>query len=131
MNLQPIIIDDDHIICFLVKKLLEKCNYPVAKSFTSAIDGLDYIQKEHNTNTEYVIFLDINMPKMNGWQFIEELEKNNILSNYFIFIITSSIDENDKNKSLTYSAVMDFFTKPLKKSLLESLKEKEPLKIYF
>lgn len=131
MTLQPIIIDDDDIICFIVKKLLATCNYPAGKSFTSAIQGLDYISKEQNTETEFLIFLDINMPVMNGWQFIAEMEKLNLKSQFSIFIITSSIDPADKEKAKTYNIVMDYFEKPLRTDVFEMLKKNDRLKKFF
>jgi len=131
MNLQPIVVDDDDIICFLVKKLLKLSNYPEPKSFLSAIDALDFIKKHETTQTRYAIFLDINMPVMNGWEFIETLESLSVISNYEIFILTSSINQNDKDKAFTYSSVKKFIEKPLRKNDLELLKENEYLKPFF
>ncbi len=131
MNLQPLVIDDDNVICFLIKKLLKLSVYPEPKSFLSAVDALEYVKNEQNIKKTYVIFLDINMPNMNGWEFIEALESHAIKSNYFIYIITSSIDENDKHKSTTYSSVKKFISKPLKTIDLELLKESKDLKPFF
>ena len=67
--------------------------------------------------------LDIQMPIMNGFEFVEEFEKLplEVTSNYSIYIISSSINENDLNKVHTYSAVKQFLNKPLTSNTLSTL----------
>lgn len=66
-----------------------------------------------------VVFLDINMPVMDGWEFLEDLSSKEI--NIPIYMLTSSIDKNDNEKSKKYSTVIGFLNKPLKQEKLESI----------
>ena len=70
------------------------------------------------------------MPIMNGFDFVEEFEKlnNDITSSYFVYIISSSINENDLNRVNNYSSVIQFINKPLTsnnlRTIIDSLKSR-------
>lgn len=70
-----------------------------------------------------VIFLDLEMPKFNGWDFIDSFAKlyPKLKKPIDIYIVSSSIDPNDKAKSERYPFVKNYFTKPLKKETLVNL----------
>lgn len=131
MDLQAIVVDDDDVACFLLNKFLILAKFNEAKIFLTAIDALEYLINGQNKEVTYVIFLDINMPVMNGWQFLDELEAKNIKSNYFIFLITSSVNQRDKDKSLKYNHVMDLLVKPINLSVLKALKKNQYLVSFF
>ena len=108
-----ILIDDDRLTSLLNKKIILMA-FPKVEviMFTDASQGLEYLMNQKNVKTVLPkIYLDLNMPTMNGWQFLEEIEKKNILVN--IFILSSSIDYKDMNKSKKYNSVKGFLTKPL------------------
>ncbi len=69
-----------------------------------------------------IIFLDINMPRMDGWEFLQEFEKlpDTILNKCSVYMLTSSIDPNDIEKSKTYKTVKNFFSKPLTPEIFET-----------
>ncbi len=74
-------------------------------------------------NIPEIIFLDINMPVMNGWDFLEEFEK---IKNSFkplprIFILSSTVDPEDYRKAKSFSTVADFISKPLMKEFLDRI----------
>ncbi|GAA4281319.1 response regulator [Gaetbulibacter aestuarii] len=131
MNLQPVIVDNDDILCFLINKLLKLSGFPSPIWFLSGGDALERIKKEQNSDTTYAIFLDINMPEMNGWQFIEHLESITFKSKYFIYIITSSVDDRDKVKAYQYKSVYNYYVKPLKQNDFELLKKSPELRPFF
>ncbi|WNH10481.1 response regulator [Thalassobellus suaedae] len=131
MDLQLIVVDDDDVACFLLNKFLIHAGFSEPKIYLKAKDALDYLNNEQNTEVTYAIFLDINMPLMSGWQFLDELEAKHIKSKYFIFLITSSINPKDKDKSLTYNHVMDLLVKPINSSALKALKKNEYLASFF
>ena len=106
------IIDDDKIFTFVLKKFLEK-----NKNFNQIIDfknGEEVLLML--TSRNYIpdlILLDINMPVIDGWQFLEALEKLPNKERFKIFIMSSSIDKIDIEKSKTFSTVIDFISKPI------------------
>jgi CheY-like chemotaxis protein len=106
------IIEDDVVSTFLIQKIIDQSNI-VEQSLTFA-NGLEafnsLIEQE---NIPAVIFLDINMPVMDGWEFLEAFEGVSFSKNIPVFILSSSIDTGDIEKSKTYNQVKGFLTKPL------------------
>ena len=105
-----VFIDDDDIAHYLIKTLL-KLHRPDLSltSFLSAFEALNLI--ERNEFEAAVILLDINMPKMNGWEFLQEMEKFNY--NVPVYILTSSEDAKDLVRVKVFKNVLGYFTKPL------------------
>jgi len=70
-----------------------------------------------------IIFVDLHMPKMNGFQFIEKYEEHFApkFSRTALFVLSSSTRESDKNSALGYSSVKDFLIKPLTEAKLEGI----------
>lgn len=107
------LIDDDKITNILTKKILLKHNPEIkVEVFSSPFDSIQHLEKLKADNWEFpIIFLDINMPQMNGWQFLDKIASQNM--NPTIYILTSSIDKNDIDKARSYKNVKAFLTKPL------------------
>ena len=117
------IIDDDKIFVFVLKKVIEKNkNFEEIISFRNGEEVLELISKEINLPT--VILLDLNMPIIDGWQFLDKVEKFNHRNKLSIFIMSSSIDNRDIEKSKIYSTVKDFISKPINNEKLDKLVEK-------
>ena len=68
-----------------------------------------------------VIFLDLNMPIMDGWEFLDEFVKLPIENKPRVYIVSSSIDNQDIERAKTYDIVKDFIVKPLSDSILSDL----------
>ncbi len=122
------IIDDDEIYQFTLKKTLE-INKLTEKLlvFSDGEKGIDFI-KANLENKEIlpdIIFLDINMPVMGGFQFMEEYLKikPRIDKKIIIYMISSSIDVADKNRANNIADISDFLIKPIKTSELKGLLE--------
>ncbi len=122
------IIDDDPITVFGIRKLLSlvaHCN-----NITSYANGklaLDGIQEKYTATSKApdIIFLDINMPIMDGWQFLEEFIALPLQQKVRINIVTSSIDPSDwqnyeryKNKT---DHTLSYNNKPIRKALIEEI----------
>lgn len=115
-ELDILIIDNDPIFQLVTKKLLSKSDYPF--SVSSYMNGLEALQAFLNnkaSNNKKMLLLDLDMPLMTGWDFLDAyyengLEKNN---NNCVYIITSSIAPEDKSKAKSYSVVHGYFEKPL------------------
>src|SRR6201986_3980116 len=119
---QPVsilLVDDDEINNFISIKLIKKAllNTEIMACLNGrfAIDQLLSIQKKDPAKLPDYILLDINMPIMNGWEFLDEYKRLNIdpLGKSKIYIISSSVFSNDINKARSYSQVRDFISKPL------------------
>jgi len=129
--LKVIIIDDDDIMVFLQRKLFQRSG--LAKdpiSFKSASAAIEFIKNEE-INQHFLILLDINMPGMNGWQFLDILKELKISNNVFVIMVTSSIDGCDKEKASTYLNVIDFMEKPVSMENCNRIKEYVLLKEFF
>ncbi len=103
-----VLIDDDPINNFVTKKLLLKFQ-PMLNivEFLDAREALTYLEKE----SADLIFLDIHMPSMDGWGFLDELKKRK--NDIPVLMLSSSIDPNDHQKSIAHSSVKGFLIKPL------------------
>jgi CheY-like chemotaxis protein len=112
------IIDDDVIYQKIIHKLIQKTE--VISSHTSFTNGNEAITALKNTIKEKnllpdIILLDINMPIMDGWEFMEEIKiiKSKIDKRITIYMVSSSIAPEDKNKSKTFADIFDYISKPL------------------
>lgn len=113
------IIDDDDITIFLTKRLIQQFNtdFEVA-DFKDARLAIKHY-KDFGTSKNEIILLDINMPIFNGWDFLEEFEKSNLVGNIFMF--SSSIDIKDQEKSKSYKTVIGYISKPLNTQKIENI----------
>jgi len=132
-------IDDDETASFIVGISIKKTAF--AKSFvpfTTPTKALEYFDKqkllpESERKIPDLIFLDLQMPMIDGWEFLESFNKQNSATfpNTKFIILSSSVDPEDVLKSKNEPAVIGFFQKPLKFELIESMKEFEHLKPFF
>ena len=116
-KLNFIVIDDSKLDCFIAEKIIRNTGISESiKSFLQAKEALEYIMvAPPDEEIHTIILVDIQMPVMNGFEFVEAFEKlpANIVSNYTIYIISSSINENDLNRVHNYASVKQFLNKPL------------------
>ena len=122
MTLEILLVDDDIVVQYLHKTVLSKCNFPVQKLFSDGKLVLDYILENKDKDILFLILLDINMPVMNGWEFLDELKNHTIKPLLKVVIVTSSIDSSDKEKAEKYKEVFQFMEKPLQETLVCNLK---------
>lgn len=125
------LIDDDEINNFICTNILKKISFSHdVVAFESGTEALEALKATlllgESDQIPDVIFLDINMPIMNGWDFLEEykLLKNQIKKTVSLFMLSSSIYQADVEKSKQYGDVVDFVTKPLNADILNEIKEK-------
>jgi two-component SAPR family response regulator len=120
-----IIIDDDPLVNKICGHVI-KGTLPEMEvcSFLSPEKGLEFIHNEYETHPmKTILLLDINMPTLNGWEVLEELEgtKEMVEKNLLIYIFSSSVSFHDKALSDQHPLVIDFIEKPLTKQKLAGL----------
>jgi CheY-like chemotaxis protein len=108
-----VLIDDDPINNLINKRLIVKLNLsPAVIEFLEAEKALSYIESTDEIK-KTLILLDINMPVMNGWDFLGHYEKLENKRQDMIIMLSSSIDHQDRQKSREFKYVRGFIEKPL------------------
>ncbi|MGX7666401.1 response regulator [Flavobacterium pedocola] len=131
-----LVIDDSATDRYIAKRLAEKNHFAEEVVLhESAIEALNYLISLENTPQmlPQLIFLDINMPGMNGHEFLDEYSKlsETIKTNCIIMMITTSVHPDDLKRAEENPCVIRFLNKPLDKEKLESIKQDFPLKKQF
>jgi CheY-like chemotaxis protein len=124
-----LLIDDDFTTNYLHKKIISKSEIDlpieVANNGKEGIDKLLELNKTINDkDTLVLIFLDINMPVMDGWGFLEIFNKIKPTLNFStnLFIVSSSINPDDEDRAKSNPEVLDYLPKPLTVDRLGKLK---------
>jgi len=118
------LIDDDEATNFHHQLIIEDndcCKELVV--FEYAEEALQYL-KDGNKTTPTVIFLDINMPRMNGWEFLEEYKKLEEHQKSEIIMLTTSLNESDRERAAHINEISAFKHKPLMEEMLEKIMKK-------
>ncbi|MGA8852673.1 MAG: response regulator [Christiangramia sp.] len=130
--LRTIIIDDDEIVTFLQRKIVSKSELDLDPYvFKDAQNALHFLENDSDRDIEYLILLDINMPKMTGWEFLEKLKFVSDNERFHVVMVTSSIDRKDKRDAANDSHVIDFIEKPVSARHCAKLKGISKLSVYF
>jgi CheY-like chemotaxis protein len=119
-----LVIDDDDINIFIIKKIVEKTGFDIDMvSKSNGQQAIDYLKETISVNKQLpqLILIDINMPVMNGWEFIEAYQTLGIEIPVDLYILSSSVYENDIEKTKSYSSVKGFISKPLSMERLTEL----------
>ena len=119
------IVDDDPIFVFGIKKMMKLTkfceNFLVFANGQEALDSLTAIINKGG-DIPQLILLDLNMPVMDGWEFLEEFTKTNPPKEITIYILTSSIDPRDLKRAKQFNRVSNYVIKPITIENLESIK---------
>jgi len=116
MKIQNVmIIDDETVDQMLYQRIIRRSQViENAIPFQMAEDALAYLKSDECPPID-VIFLDVNMPRMNGFEFLEAAtqELGSRLDDIMVMMVTTSLNPEDERKARAFSAVKDFITKPL------------------
>lgn len=121
-----LLIDDDQITNFVNQTIIEKSEVPIGtKAVITGTDGIDYLLKclSNHEDLPYAILLDINMPEMNGWEFLEEFSRldKKIRNEVKVYMVSSSQNEEDVKRALSNPNVTDFLHKPLNSNMVRKV----------
>ncbi|MBU0487687.1 MAG: response regulator [Bacteroidetes bacterium] len=121
-----LLVEDDHATNFLHKMILQKAG--VAENILVALNGKEALtiirdagnQTDGNSLKPDLIFLDINMPIMNGWEFIEEYKKlaDELKNNTTIIMLSASMNPDDRTRAGDFAEIKGFRSKPLSKAMV-------------
>ena len=123
-TLNLLVIDDDDINIFIIKKIVEKTGFDIEMvARNNGQQAIDYLNETISQDKVLprLVLIDINMPVMNGWEFIEAYETLGIEQKVDMYILSSSVYENDIEKTKSYKAVKGFISKPLSMERLTEL----------
>ncbi len=123
-----LVIDDDEINNFVCEKVIKTSGLAKeVKSFKTGQEGLNYLVDQNDQShlkIPDVILLDINMPFMDGWEFMEKMRT--MLGDTFqdfpiVAILSSSVYEADAEKAYNYPGIQEYITKPLTVEAFQNL----------
>lgn len=129
-NLTVAIIDDDEVYTFVTSKLIEMNNLAdKVITFKDGEEGLEFLKNNKSIADDLpdFILVDINMPIMDGFQFIEAFAplKDKLSKNITIYMVSSSVDERDIEKVKTLTQVSGYLIKPMDDKTLKSILNQE------
>lgn len=113
-----VIIDDDPINNLICSKFIKKvCPNSVITTFTLPLEGVKYVLEPSSTRNpnKTILLLDINMPSTSGWDVLDLFTSNSDFrsTQYAIYMLSSSIANEDRNRANTHPLVSGFIEKPL------------------
>ncbi len=121
-----IIVDDDKLVnmfcSMMIKKFVGLTNIKTFENPETALEFLKELPLQDGEEPNIILFLDINMPTMSGWDFLEFFKDldDKIKRAIQIYILSSSVDERDLERALDNEHVKAFLVKPLTKDMLLS-----------
>lgn len=110
------VVDDDPVFQFLCRTYFAYCSSDIKLlSFSNGADALAYFRSNAKAvkNIPKLILVDINMPEIDGWKMIDEMDKLHLFENSHIYMVSSSTAESDREISLSKKLVKDYLRKPL------------------
>ena len=121
-----LLVDDDEATNFIHQHLIKEADFAEqVKIVENGLQAIDYLNSKHEN--DYVrpdlIFLDINMPVMNGWEFLEQYKQldEELQGQMMVVMLTTSLNPDDKTNSESIGGIDHFMSKPLTVEMLDNL----------
>ena len=118
-----LLVDDDPVFQAVARKMIENCQLVdyIISSFRNWKEALDHLKQVTSSPDDSLVLLDLNMPVMNGWEFLEELKKYPLLQRLKVVIVSSSPNAEDIKLSRSIEQVLDYVLKPMSMKYLSEL----------
>lgn len=114
MSVIVLIVDDDNAVRFFHRIIVTQSGLSKAPfSFANGAEAFEYLEQNFVESNCYLIFLDINMPVMNGWDLMNSIQVNKYDNNVHVVMTTSSADDDDHKRANQYKMIMDYVEKPI------------------
>ncbi len=114
MGVFVLIIDDDDGVRFFHKISVSQGNVSGdCLTFKNGQEAIDYLNAQRDENNTYLVLLDINMPRITGWDFLDAIKNENYSSRLFVVMVTSSVDPADRERAKAYKMVLKIVEKPI------------------
>ncbi|MCK0192532.1 response regulator [Arenibacter sp. F20364] len=125
-NLHFLLIDDDEIFQFIMKNTIAEVSPNITiKFFSDGEKGIDFLRQNLGEANDLpdIILLDVNMPFMDGWEFLNEYKslQSQIKKEMDIYLLTSSNNPSDIAKAKEISALSGYLVKPISKQGIKNL----------
>lgn len=120
-ELEVLIVEDDLIVSRLHKFNITGALRNEVQICENGRDAINYLDKKADQKEKFLILLDLNMPKMNGWEFLEVCHRKPYSDKLVVVIVTSSSYKEDNQKALEYNRVVGYYTKPLKREYIPEI----------
>lgn len=122
------IVDDDEISVFLTEAILDRLGYlHCVESYLDPVKAFAHILQtlQQSPNDHFLIFLDLNMPIMSGWDFLDKLSAHEatLQGKCHVVILSSAVDGREISRSTQYPLVLNFIPKPLDVTAFELIME--------
>lgn len=122
MSLKVLLVDDDEMIIYLhtmVAQISGLSSAPIC--FADGKAAIDYLNEHYKAGDSFLILLDINMPVMDGWGFLNAIQTQPYSGTTTVVMVTSSIDSMDREKAYQYKNVIDYIEKPLNPEIFKRI----------
>ncbi|SFD05240.1 response regulator [Algibacter pectinivorans] len=125
-NLSFCVVDDDDIYQYTIKKTIQSLDFDNSViAFSDGEEAINFMIENLNKEDELpdIILLDINMPIMDGFQFMEEYIKikPNLGKKITIYMVSSSVDNADLERAKKISEISDYIIKPIKRGRIQTI----------
>ena len=114
-----LLIDDDEASNYLSCEVISDLD--AANEIETAQNGFDACKLIKQERCPDIIFLDIRMPRMDGFAFLENLRKIGVCEHVKVVMLTSSVRKEEKDRAFSYKWVVDYFEKPLTEEIVQKV----------
>lgn len=131
-SLQVLVVDDDRIVGMLHRMVAIRAGYSSSPLVCEkGSEALRHLLETPAGVRPWLVFLDLHMPEMTGWEVLDALTRHRLPTPTFVVIVSSSVDPSDLARAKQYPIVLDFVSKPLTTKRLGELRTHPALSPYF